>query len=183
MKPLLLRLLAVTLIALALVLSAIPVSATPKTTAPNDGAKYTFYFNESTSPWQPFTYKLPVTNHTLVVKDDENGNSYAALTTPAIDGVWMQAALPSGGNTFNLIFYARNMGNSGNIQPVAYVGSEKPPSFGDLEPVGAPLTRDWQPYVVSKTLAGSTAVVAIGYISDGPAWIAVDSVVIRMYNR
>jgi hypothetical protein len=157
--------------------------------APADSSTYKFDFEKAIEKWLPFTGKFPVSEHTLVLKREPNGNGYAAMTTEGADAVWMLKSFPLGpspsSNSANIkvMFDAMNVADTENAQPFIYVGTTKPTGIEDFVKIGSPLTAKWQTYLMEKQVKGATLVVGIGYLTDKPNWAAFDNVIVKVLSR
>ena len=181
MKGIKVRVLAVAMLAMAFVFSAVPASANTIT--------HTFDFQTSVKPWTAQADKLPVNEHTLVVKEYAKGNNYAAMSTTGADSVWMLTSFLASPNpagtipTVKVAFNARNFGTSGTEQPIIYVGSQAPPSPLAFKELGKPLGEKWQSYSYELSLYSKVVWVAIGYKTEKPNWAGFDNVIVKMDNQ
>jgi hypothetical protein len=131
-------------------------------------------------PWEPFADKLPVSEHTLVLKHEQNGNGYAALTTPDGDGLWMMSSFTSKVNGVKIAIQARLVEGSEFAAPIYYIGSTKPTSIADFKKFDGTLTKKWQSFEAIEYAKG-TVVVAVGYMTDKGNWIAIDNLAVKLF--
>jgi hypothetical protein len=164
-----------------------PTGPADITVQPSANQSYLYTFAATVSPWTPFGDGFPVNEHTLVLKKDETGNGYAAMTM--VDsikdpsGVWMMHSFPTTTNSVKVAFAARNFEGSGKVQPVIFVGSTKPVSILEFKPLGEFLTDKWQAYEYIVPMKASTTVVAVGYMADGANWAGIDNLAIKFFNQ
>jgi hypothetical protein len=150
---------------------------------------YQFDFEKSVSPWVPIAQKFPVNEHTLVLKQDENGNGYAALSTIDADAVailnsFTLGPIPSNkGVDVKVSFQAKNIIGSENVVPMIYLGTTKPAGFHEFKNLDPLLGDEWQTYVIEKQFLGSNLVVALGYVTDKANWAAFDNVIVKWEYR
>jgi hypothetical protein len=161
------------LLSMTLIPAAAPASANSTT--------YDFTFEKTVKPFEAYRDKAPVDAHTLVLKQEAKGNSYAAMTTTDADAVWMMTTFKGSGNAVKVAFQARNVEGSKNAKPIFYIGTTKP-TISDFQVAGNTLNNDWQNYEIMKEMKGDVIIVAIGYVTDKPSWAAFDNISIKLYT-
>ncbi len=172
-----LRILVAVMLSFTFLLSALPASAAT--------SEYKFDFSKTLKPWTPAADKLPIDEHTLVLKTDLKTNSFAALSAPRPGTVWMMAVFPGGKSKISLTFQAARMSNDPSvwIMPLVYVGTTPPVSVKDFVKVGLPLSDQWETYTYESAITinpkdplTAPIYVAIGYKTYKPAWAGIDDV-------
>ena len=166
------------------------VLAMPVLTAsaqPVPGA-YVFDFATTVKPWEASSDRLPVDEHTLTLKTDEKGNSFAALSVNKPGSMWVMTTFPTNMNTAKITFDARNMDFSASklMVPIVYIGNMKPTSISQFEVAGTGLIEGWQTYeykVPIKAEKGALIAIALGYKTYQAGWAAIDNIKIMFYNQ
>ena len=171
----------------ALIIAVLPSAGISASAAPKApvGDSYFFDFGLTVKPWSPAADRIAVTEHTLVLKEDNRmfGGTYAALTTAEPGMVWMTHIVPAGKtNMARVSFIAKSFWGK-TIVPVVYIASTKPIGTTGFKPVAAVLGTNWTGYSLEVPAKGDFVVVCIGYKTDNSAWAGIDNVNIELFNQ
>jgi len=162
---------------------AIPVSA-------ENRSVYKCDFEKTVQPWIPAANKLPVNEHTFVLKQEPVGdfgvNGYGALSSSDADALWVVTPFTVSADkvAVKVQFQMKNMGTpraTDVLQPMIYIGASKP-GIQDFKLLGKQIGTQWWAYSASNVVKtpGGHLFVAIGYVTGQKSWIGIDNVLVSV---